>query len=85
MKMCRSDVMAPRHRALRLKGQRLALILSDHIHEYWNMCEKHSAEAVEVFMDWGGEKLEHFEGYYMGEYDSEEDYARQFVDECYDL
>ena len=57
----------------------------DHIHEYWDMCEKHSVEAVNAFMDWGGENLEHFEDCYMGEYDSEEDYARQLVDECYDL
>ena len=57
----------------------------DHIKEYWEMCEKHSVEAVDAFMDWGGEKLEHFEDCYIGEYDSEEDYARQFVDECYDL
>lgn len=57
----------------------------DHIKEYWKLCEKHSVEAVDAFMGWGGESLEHFEDCYLGEYDSEEDYARQFVDDCYDL
>ena len=31
------------------------------------------------------EELEHFKDCYVGEYDSEEDYAREFVDEFYDL
>lgn len=57
----------------------------DHIKEYWELCEKHSVEAVDAFMDWGGESLEHFEDCYLGEYDSEEDYAEQFIAECYDL
>ena len=57
----------------------------DNIKEYWEMCEKHSVEAVDAFMDWGAEKLEHFEDCYLGEYDSEEDYARQYIADCYDL
>ena len=46
----------------------------DNIKEYWEMCEKHSVEAVDAFMDC-----------YLGEYDSEEDYARQYIADCYDL
>lgn len=57
----------------------------DNIKEYWEMREKHSVEAVDAFMDWGAEKLEHFEDCYLGEYDSEEDYARQYIADCYDL
>lgn len=33
----------------------------------------------------GRRKLEHFEDCYLGEYNSEEDYARQYIADCYDL
>lgn len=36
-------------------------------------------------MGWGCEELEHFDDCYMGEYKSEEDYAQELIDECYDL
>ena len=55
------------------------------VREYSDMCDKYSPDAVDAFIDWGCEELEHFEDCYVGEYDSEEDYAREIVDECYDL
>ena len=55
------------------------------VREYWDLCEQYSPDAVDAFIDWGCEELEHFEDCYVGEYDSEEDYAREIVDECYDL
>ena len=55
------------------------------VREYSDMCDKYSADAVDAFIDWDCEKLEHFEDCYVGEYDSEEDFARHIVNECYDL
>lgn len=55
------------------------------VREYCDLCDKYSTDAVDAFIEWDCEKLEHFEDCYVGEYDSEEDYAREFVNECYDL
>ena len=57
----------------------------DAVREYSDLCIKYSPDAVDAFIDWGCEELEHFEDCYVGEYDSEEDYARELVNECYDL
>lgn len=55
------------------------------VREYSDLCDKYSTDAVDAFIDWGCEELEHFEDCYVGEYDSEEDFAREIVNECYDL
>ena len=55
------------------------------IREYSELCEKYCPDAVDAFIDWGCEELEHFEDCYVGEYDSEEDFAREIVNDCYDL
>ena len=55
------------------------------IAEYIRLTEIHDKEAVDAFVDWGGESLEHFEDCYCGEWEDEEDYARHIVGECYDL
>lgn len=55
------------------------------VREYSDMCDKYSPDAVDAFIDWGCEELEHFEDCYVGEYDSEEDFAREIVNDCYDL
>ncbi len=57
----------------------------NNIKEYSELCGKHSKEAVDAFMGWGCEELEHFDDCYVGEYKSEEDYAQELIDECYDL
>ena len=55
------------------------------VREYSDMCEKYSPDAVDAFIDWGCEELAHFEDCYVGEYDSEEDFAREIVNDCSDL
>ena len=57
----------------------------DHIKEYTEMCDKHGAEAVDDYMDLDHDDLDDFEEAYCGEWDSEEDFARHIVEECYDL
>ena len=56
----------------------------EHIKEYTEMCDKHGAEAVDDYMELHDE-LDNFEEAYCGEWDSEEDFARHIVEECYDL
>ena len=56
----------------------------DHIKEYTEMCDKHSVEAVDDYMELHDD-LDNFEEAYCGEWNSEEDFARHIVDECYDL
>jgi antirestriction protein len=52
--------------------------------EYKQMCDLHGAEAVDDFIDLGKD-LADFEEAFCGEWDSEEDFARHIVDECYDI
>lgn len=56
----------------------------DNILEYSDMCDKHGQEAVDDYMEFHDE-LDNFEEAYCGEWDSEEDFARHIVEECYDL
>ena len=58
----------------------------EHIQDYWKMVEEHGSEVIEAFLDcYDADQLEHFDDMYLGQYDDEEDYARQYVAECYDL
>ena len=57
----------------------------DNIKQYWDLCEKYSQDAVDAFIEWEGEDLDNFDGCYIGEFDSEEEFARHIVSECYDL
>ena len=56
----------------------------DHILEYSDMCDKHGQEAVNDYMEFHDE-LDIFEEAYCGEWDSEEDFARHIISECYNL
>ena len=56
----------------------------DHILEYSDMCDKHGQDAVDDYMEFHDE-LDSFEEAYCGNWDSEEDFARHIVEECYDL
>ena len=56
----------------------------NHILEYSDMCDKHSNDAVNVYMEFE-DSLDNFEEAYCGEWDSEEDFARHIVEECYDI
>lgn len=55
-----------------------------HILEYSDMCDKHGQEAVDDYMEFHDE-LDNFEEAYCGEWDSEEDFARFIVEECYNI
>ena len=48
------------------------------------MCDMHGQEAVDDYMEFHDE-LDNFEEAYCGVWDSEEDFARHIVSECYDL
>ena len=39
------------------------------VREYCDLCDKYSTDAVDAFIEWDCEKLEHFEDCYVGEYD----------------
>ena len=56
------------------------------IMEYWGMCNEYSVPAVNDFLEWRTpEDLCDMYDSYMGVYDSEEDFARETVNDCYDL
>ena len=56
----------------------------DNILEYSDMCDKHGSDAVDDYMEFH-DTLDNFEEAYCGEWDSEEDFARHIVEECYNL
>ena len=56
----------------------------DNILEYSDMCDKHGSDAVDDYMEFHN-TLDNFEEAYCGEWDSEEDFARHIVEECYNL
>lgn len=56
------------------------------IMEYCELCDDYSVEAVEDFLEfYRPEDLDRMHDAYCGVYDSEEDFARETVNECYDL
>ena len=57
----------------------------DAVKEYWDLCEEYSTDAVDAFIEWEGDELENFEDCYVGEYGSEEEFAREIVNDCHDL
>lgn len=58
----------------------------DRIAEYVRLQESHDKEALDAYIDWcGDEDFADFDDRYCGKRDDEEDYARQLVDDCYDL
>ena len=56
----------------------------DNIRDYTELCDKHGNDAVDDYMEFE-DSLDNFEEAYCGEWDSEEDFARHIVDECYNL
>ena len=56
----------------------------EHIKEYNDLCDKYDQDAVDDYMEFHDE-LDSFEEAYCGNWDSEEDFARHIVEECYDL
>ncbi len=56
----------------------------DHIQEYTELCDKYDVDDVDDYMEFADE-LDNFEEAYCGEWDSEEDFARHIVEECWDI
>ena len=58
----------------------------NNILKYCELCDDYGVSAVEDFLEWySPEDLDNMHDAYAGVYDSEEDFAREIVSECYDL
>ena len=56
------------------------------IEEYCELCDDYGVSAVDDFLEWySPEDLDMMHDSYAGVYDSEEDFAREIVNDCYDL
>lgn len=56
------------------------------IMEYCELCDDYGVSAVDDFLEfYSTEDLDRMHDSYAGVYDSEEDFAREIVKECYDL
>ena len=58
----------------------------ENIKEYCELCDEYCVSAVNDFLEWFTPGyLYRMPDIYVGVYDSEEDFARELVNECYDL
>ena len=58
----------------------------ENILKYCDLCDEYGVSAVDDFLEWySPEDLDMMHDSYAGVYDSEEDFARETVNECYDL
>lgn len=58
----------------------------DNIAKYCELCDDYSVEAVDDFLEWDStDDLDNMHDAYVGVYDSEEDFARELVSDCYDI
>ena len=56
------------------------------IAEYCELCDDYGVSAVDDFLEWySTEDLDNMHDAYVGVYDSREDFAREIVNDCYDL
>lgn len=56
------------------------------IMEYCEMCDDYSVEAVDDFLElFRPDDLDRMPDAYVGVYDSKEDFAREMVNDCYDI
>ena len=56
------------------------------IAEYCELCDEYNVSAVDDFLDcFSPEDLDRMDDAYMGVYDSKEDFAREIVNDCYDI
>ena len=54
--------------------------------KYCELCDEYNVSAVDDFLEWfRPEDLDMMCDSYVGVYDSEEDFARELVNECYDI
>ena len=58
----------------------------NNIAEYCELCDEYGVSAVSDFLEfYSPEDFERMDDAYAGVYDSEEDFAREIVNDCYDL
>ena len=58
----------------------------NNILEYCELCDDYSVEAVDDFLEiFSPEDLDNMQDSYAGVYDSKEDFAREMVNDCYDI
>ena len=58
----------------------------NNILEYCELCVDFGVDAVDDFLEWySPEDLDRMPDAYAGVYDSEEDFAREIVNDCYDI
>ena len=56
------------------------------IMEYCELCDDYGVSAVDDFLEWDStDDLGRMHDAYVGVYDSEEDFAREIVSDCYDI
>ena len=54
--------------------------------KYCELCDEYNVSAVDDFLEWfSPEDLDNMHDAYAGVYDSEEDFAREIVNDCYDI
>ena len=54
--------------------------------EYCELCDDYCVSAVDDFLEWfSPEDLDRMDDAYMGVFDSKEDFAREIVNDCYDI
>ena len=54
--------------------------------KYCELCDEYNVSAVDDFLEfYSPEDLDNMQDAYVGVYDSEEDFAREIVNDCYDL
>ena len=58
----------------------------ENILKYCDLCDEYCVSAVDDFLEcFSPEDLDRMDDAYMGVYDSEEDFAREIVNDCYDI
>ena len=54
--------------------------------KYCELCDEYNVLAVDDFLEWySPEDLDRMDDAYVGVYDSKEDFAREMVNDCYDI
>ena len=58
----------------------------ENILKYCDLCDEYNVSAVDDFLEWfRPEDFDEMDDSYMGVYDSKEDFAREMVNDCYDI
>ena len=58
----------------------------ENILKYCDLCDDYCVSAVDDFLEWfSPEDFDRMDDAYMGVYDSKEDFAREMVNDCYDI